>query len=146
MLYLSPSLSSPHHPPSPPVFLHVSVVDIDQLMHIIELVGTPEPELMEEFFSASVSVKNQPAKLSALSLLSVVLPLPQQEWDGVLYNFVLTFLFLSCSCFCPEVVFSLDFARHGETLVLTSFWLVLEHISQFESQMQDIKKQISSDT
>lgn len=41
------------HPPSLPVFLHVSVVDIDQLKLIMMLVGTPGPEFLMKISSES---------------------------------------------------------------------------------------------
>lgn len=51
-LNLSPSPS----PSIPPVFLHVSVLDIDQLNLIMTLVGTPAPELVMKISSESVRV------------------------------------------------------------------------------------------
>lgn len=57
--FLRWSLSA-HFVPSPstlPVFLHVIVIDIDQLQRVLFLVGTPEPELFLKISSESVSVK-----------------------------------------------------------------------------------------
>lgn len=50
-LYLSPLVTSSILS----VFLHVSVVDIDQLKLIMMLVGTPGPELLMKISSESVS-------------------------------------------------------------------------------------------
>lgn len=47
-------------------FLHVSVIDIDQLKLIMMLVGTPGPELLVKISSDSVSVKS-PIHLSAVA-------------------------------------------------------------------------------
>ena len=61
LLYLS--ILSPYPTPSiPPVFLHVSVVDIDQLKLIMMLVGTPGPKLMMKISSESVSVMHHPTQ------------------------------------------------------------------------------------
>lgn len=44
-------------PSMPTVFLHMSVLDVDQLWRIMRLVGTPEPQLLKKISSESVSVK-----------------------------------------------------------------------------------------
>lgn len=64
-LSLSP-LSLLHLPSTHPVFLHVIVVDIDQLQRILYLVGTPGPELSMKISSESVSVKKQKTSLLKL--------------------------------------------------------------------------------
>lgn len=59
VVHLTPSSPTPS---ILPVFLHGSVVDIDQLKLIMTLVGTPEPELLMKISSESVSVKYHPAQ------------------------------------------------------------------------------------
>lgn len=73
--HLSPLSPSPT-PSIPPVFLHVSVVDIDQLKLIMMLVGTPGPELLMKISSESVSVEYHPAQFchSAPSCLCLCCP------------------------------------------------------------------------
>lgn len=61
-----------HLPSTHPVFLHVIVVDIDQLQRILYLVGTPGPELSMKISSESVSVK----KSKPLCSSSATLPPP----------------------------------------------------------------------
>lgn len=104
------SLLSPSPTPSiPPVFLHVRVVDIDQLKLIMMLVGTPGPELLMKISSESVSVKYHPTRLCCTAppaCVCVASVLPWQELDSQLYHFVLLLLFLNSTCLHWNGVFS----------------------------------------
>lgn len=83
------------HPPSLPVFLHVSVVDIDQLKLIMMLVGTPGPELLMKISSESVSFEHRPIQFccaAPLACVCVASALPWHELAGLLLFSHCTFL------------------------------------------------------
>lgn len=102
------SFSTQHPPPFWPhpffVFLHVSVLDIDQLNRIMLLVGNPGPELLTKISSDSVSVTYHPAHSCHCPLLPVlVLHLRQTRWYSTqkprLFGLFLCFLMAwFCSC------------------------------------------------
>lgn len=90
-------------PPPPLVFLHVSVLDIDQLNCIMLLVGTPGPEILTKMSSDSVSVSYHPAPFCHSALLPVLmLHLRQTRCYSISYTY-LDFCVFSwwldfCSC------------------------------------------------
>lgn len=104
-------VSTSNNRPPPFVFLHVSVLDIDQLNRIMLLVGNPGPELMTKMSSDSVSVTNHPAPFchSALPFLCLrcisdrldVTPQAAPIWTFVCFpnGFVLLLCFLSNMCY-----------------------------------------------
>lgn len=99
-----PTLPPSPSPSIPSVFLHVSVVDIDQLQLIMTLVGSPGPELLMKISSEFVSVKYHPAHFChAVPFLLVLLLFSQTVYGTVC-------IAPSCNFFALQFSFCLNFA------------------------------------
>lgn len=103
LLYLSP-FSRCSAPFILPVFLHVSVVDIDQLKLIMMLVGTPGPEFLMKISSESVSVKYHPTQFCYTTPPACVCIASVLLWQklGSLLLYMTTLFCIAitiCSCF-----------------------------------------------